>query len=111
MASIVSEGANFRKTDFAFGEFCDQPMAQVHPEPTVSNGGFLTVNAARPQRDDQWPVHAKRARKDQMARRFLQGCSPCAHVDNGLATLRIGKRRGVNHMCAACCYFSLRLLT
>jgi hypothetical protein len=25
MASIVSEGTNFRKTDFASGEFCDQP--------------------------------------------------------------------------------------
>jgi hypothetical protein len=46
MASIVSEGANFRKTDFACGEFCDEPMAQVHPEPTVSNGGFRAVNAS-----------------------------------------------------------------
>jgi hypothetical protein len=38
MDSIVSEGTNFLKTDFASGEFCDQRMAQVDPQATVANG-------------------------------------------------------------------------
>jgi hypothetical protein len=33
MASIVKERMNFRKTGYASDEFCDQPMAQVDPQP------------------------------------------------------------------------------